>query len=101
MAGSKVVVYGLSTEGYAIASQMAMKGADVFIIDESNPSAISLKAEIAKIRITSYNVCYTKLLRSNDKNNISTILLVLIGKQSPLALPLTTLPINTSILNLA
>jgi len=28
---------------------MAMKGADVYIIDESNPSAISLKAEIAKI----------------------------------------------------
>ncbi|MFQ5440213.1 MAG: hypothetical protein ACE5DL_02005 [Nitrosopumilaceae archaeon] len=49
MAGSKVVVYGLSTEGYAIASQMATKGADVYIIDESNPSAISLKAEIAKI----------------------------------------------------
>ncbi len=49
MGGSKVVVYGLSTEGYAIASQMAMKGADVSIIDESNPSAISLKAEIAKI----------------------------------------------------
>ena len=49
VAGSKVVVYGLSTEGYAIASQMAMKGADVYIIDESNPSAISLKAEIAKI----------------------------------------------------
>ena len=49
MAGSKIVVYGLSTEGYAIASQMAIKGADVYIIDESNPSAISLKAEIAKI----------------------------------------------------
>ena len=49
MSGSKVVVYGLSTEGYAIASQMAMKGADVYIVDESNPSAISLKAEIAKI----------------------------------------------------
>ena len=48
MAGAKVVVYGLSTEGYAIASQMAIKGADVFIIDESTPSAISLKAEIAK-----------------------------------------------------
>jgi hypothetical protein len=28
---------------------MAMKGADVYIIDESNPSAISLKAEIAKM----------------------------------------------------
>ena len=48
MAGAKVVVYGLSTEGYAIASQMAIKGADVFIIDESTPSAISLKAEIAQ-----------------------------------------------------
>jgi len=48
MRGVKVVVYGLSTEGYAIASQMAIKGADVYIIDESTPSAISLKAEIAK-----------------------------------------------------
>ena len=48
MGGVKVVVYGLSTEGYAIASQMAIKGADVYIIDESTPSAISLKAEIAK-----------------------------------------------------
>ena len=48
MAGPKVVVYGLSTEGYALASQMAIKGADVYIIDESTPSAISLKAEIAK-----------------------------------------------------
>lgn len=48
MAKTKVVVYGLSTEGYALASQMAIKGADVHIIDESTPSAISLKAEIAK-----------------------------------------------------
>jgi len=48
MARPKVVVYGLSTEGYTIASQMAIKGADVYIIDESTPSAISLKAEIAK-----------------------------------------------------
>lgn len=48
MAGAKVVVYGLSTEGYSIASQMAIKGADVYIIDESTPSAISLNAEIAK-----------------------------------------------------
>jgi hypothetical protein len=43
-----VVVYGLSTEGYAIACQMAIHGANVFIIDESSQSAISLKAEIAK-----------------------------------------------------
>ncbi len=48
MGRAKVVVYGLSTEGYAIASQMAIKGADVHIIDESTPSAISLNAEIAK-----------------------------------------------------
>jgi hypothetical protein len=48
MSGAKVVVYGLSTEGYALASQMAINGADVYIIDESTPSAISLKAEIAK-----------------------------------------------------
>ena len=48
MAGTKVVVYGLSTEGYTIACQMAIKGADVQIIDESSPSAISLKSEIAK-----------------------------------------------------
>lgn len=48
MAATKVVVYGLSTEGYAVASQLALKGADVHIIDESAPSAISLNAEIAK-----------------------------------------------------
>ena len=48
MAKIKVAVYGLSTEGYAVASKMAIKGADVCIIDESTASAISLKAEIAK-----------------------------------------------------
>ncbi len=48
MGRSKVVIYGLSTEGYALACQMAIKGADVSIIDESTPSAISLKPEIAK-----------------------------------------------------
>ena len=48
MGGAKVVVYGLSTEGYAIAGQLAIKGADVQIIDESTPSAISLNPEIAK-----------------------------------------------------
>ena len=48
MAKTKIVVYGLSTEGYALASEMAIKGADVRIIDESMSSAISLNAEIAK-----------------------------------------------------
>ena len=35
MAGAKVVVYGLSTEGYSLACQMAIQGADVQIIDET------------------------------------------------------------------
>ena len=48
MVATKIVVYGLSTEGYSIACQMAIKGADVFIVDVSAHMAISLKAEIAK-----------------------------------------------------
>ena len=48
MVKDKVVVYGLSTEGYYLACQMATKGVDVHIIDESSSSAISLKAETAK-----------------------------------------------------
>jgi len=48
LGATKVVVYGLSTEGYSIACQMAIKGADVFIVDESSHLAISLKSEIAK-----------------------------------------------------
>jgi len=48
MVKDKVVVYGLSTEGYSLACQMATKGADVHIIDESSSSAISLNAETAK-----------------------------------------------------
>jgi hypothetical protein len=45
---AKVVVFGLSTEGYSIACEMAIKGADVQIIDESTPSAISITRDIAK-----------------------------------------------------
>ena len=44
----KVVFFGLSTEGYSLASRMAMNGADVQIIDEASSSAILLKPEIAK-----------------------------------------------------
>ena len=45
---TKVVVYGLSTEGYSIACQIALNGGDVQIIDESTPSAISIKQDIAE-----------------------------------------------------
>ena len=45
---TKVVIYGLSTEGYSLACQIALNGGDVHIIDESTPSAISIKQDIAK-----------------------------------------------------
>lgn len=45
---TRVVVYGLSTEGYGLAKPMAVAGADVWIVDESTPSAIELKPEVAR-----------------------------------------------------
>jgi len=48
MTKEKIVFFGLSTEGYSLASQMAINGADVQIIDESSSSAILLKPETAK-----------------------------------------------------
>jgi len=48
MTKEKIVFFGLSTEGYSLASQMVINGADVQIIDESASSAILLKPEIAK-----------------------------------------------------
>jgi hypothetical protein len=47
-AGSNVAVYGLSTEGYRIASSIAVKGSKVSLIDESVRMAISLKPDIAR-----------------------------------------------------
>ena len=44
---TKVVIYGLSTEGYSLACQIALNGGDVQIIDESTPSAIAIKEDIA------------------------------------------------------
>jgi len=43
-----VAVYGLSTEGYKIASHISTKGIPVSIIDDSSGMAITLKPEIAK-----------------------------------------------------
>jgi hypothetical protein len=43
-----VVVYGLSTEGYKIASAIALRGQKVSLIDESARMAIVLKPEIIK-----------------------------------------------------
>jgi hypothetical protein len=43
-----VAVYGLSTEGYRIASAIAVKGVKVSLIDESLRNAITLKPDIAR-----------------------------------------------------
>ena len=48
MIKEKVVIYGLTTEGYFMACQMVIKGADVYLVDESSPTALSLKPEVAK-----------------------------------------------------
>ncbi len=48
MVSEKIVIYGLSTEGYSLACQMAVNGADVQIIDETSSSAMSLTSEIAQ-----------------------------------------------------
>ena len=45
---TKVVVFGLSTEGYELACKIALNGGDVQIIDESTPSAVIIKPDIAK-----------------------------------------------------
>ena len=48
MVNNKIVIFGLSTQGYSLASQIAIKGNDVHIIDESAASAILINADIAK-----------------------------------------------------
>jgi hypothetical protein len=48
LSASAVAVYGLSTEGYRIASSIAVKGTKVSLIDESVRMAISLKPDIAR-----------------------------------------------------
>ena len=46
---TKVVIFGLSSEGYDLACKIATNGGDVQIIDESTPSAILIKSDIAKM----------------------------------------------------
>ena len=48
MVKGKIVIFGLSTQGYSLASQMAIKGEDVYIIDESAASAILINADVVK-----------------------------------------------------
>ena len=48
MVSNKIVIFGLSTQGYLLASGMAIKGEDVYIIDESAASAILINADTVK-----------------------------------------------------
>lgn len=48
MADVKAVVYGLSSEGYAIASALAVKGVNVSIVDEAQRMAFTLRPEVAR-----------------------------------------------------
>ncbi len=41
-------IYGLSTEGYKLASSIALKGAKVSLVDDSAGMAISLKPDLAR-----------------------------------------------------
>jgi hypothetical protein len=71
MAKEKVVFYGLSTEGYYLASQLSINGADVRIIDESSSSAILLKPEIAKTYTNVISLREDEPLLAMEPSNIA------------------------------
>jgi len=48
LADIKAVVYGLSTEGYEIASAIAKKGVNISIVDEAQRMAFTLRPEVAR-----------------------------------------------------
>jgi len=66
-----VVFYGLSTEGYYLASQIVINGADVRIIDESSSSAILLNPEIAKTYTNVKSLSDDEPLLAMEPSNIA------------------------------
>jgi len=71
MTKEKIVFFGLSTEGYSLASQMVINGADVQIIDESASSAILLKPEIAKTYTNVISLREDEPLLAMEPSNIA------------------------------
>ena len=71
MTKEKVVFYGLSTEGYSLASNMVVNGADVQIIDEFSSSAILLKPEIAKTYTNVISLREDEPLLAMEPSNIA------------------------------
>ena len=67
----KVVFFGLSTEGYYLASKMVINGADVRIIDEAANSAILLNSEIAKTYANVISLREDEPLLSMEPGNVA------------------------------
>ena len=67
----KVVFFGLSTEGYHLASKMVIDGADVRIIDDSTSSAILLNSEIAKTYTSVRSLREDEPLLAMEPSNIA------------------------------
>ena len=67
----KVVFFGLSTEGYHLASKMVVNGADVKIIDESAQGAIVLNSEIAQTYTDVISLREDEPLLSMEPGNVA------------------------------
>ena len=67
----KVVFFGLSTEGYHLASKMVINGADVKIIDESAQGAIVLNSEIAQTYTDVISLREDEPLLSMEPGNVA------------------------------
>ena len=67
----KVVFFGLSTEGYHLASKMVVSGADVKIIDESARGAIVLNSEIAQTYTDVISLREDEPLLSMEPGNVA------------------------------
>ncbi len=67
----KVVFFGLSTEGYHLASKMVVNGADVKIIDESAQGAIVLNSEVAQTYTDVISLREDEPLLSMEPGNVA------------------------------
>ncbi|MGD1838104.1 MAG: hypothetical protein ACPKPY_08620 [Nitrososphaeraceae archaeon] len=68
---SKIAIYGLSTEGYYLASSLVMNGYDVSIVDESSKMAIPLNEDLARTYSTPNNIIEDEsLLQTKNSDSI-------------------------------
>ncbi|MGD1835070.1 MAG: hypothetical protein ACPKQO_05060 [Nitrososphaeraceae archaeon] len=68
---SKIAIYGLSTEGYYLASSLVMNGYDVSIVDESSKMAIPLNEDLARTYSTPNDIIEDEsLLQTKNSDSI-------------------------------